>query len=178
MPITTRSPKSPLTPEAQSAFAEYVNQNKTERLAMGDSPLAGAWAKFEALPARIALVLQMVTDAISGSPQFPNEFIFLPAMQSALAITQWFKNESRRVYALLGKNVDRPEETLLDWIGKIGGRVTPRDLQRHSRKYPTSESAEAALAQLVAAGLGRWEVVKPDGPGKPSTIFILGSTPR
>jgi hypothetical protein len=168
-----------LSAEATTIFAAFTNDVKRERQAMGNVPLAGAWAKFEAIPARLAQILEMVHDAVRGYPPPPNETQFIPlaTMESAIKITGWLMHESRRVYAMLGHVVDDPQGLSIEWIRSRGGVATPRQLRDHSRQYATSEAAGAALNKLVKAGAGRWETGKQNGAGRPSIRFVLNGTP-
>ena len=57
------------------------------------------------------------------------------------------------------------------------GRITANDLRRRTRRYATSEEAEAALDRAVDAGKGRWD----DAPanqtgGRPTRYFVLVSS--
>jgi hypothetical protein len=165
----------PLCPEAALHFGQFADALKKERKSMGDVPLAGAWAKFEALPARLALVLELVNDAIRGFPPPPSEIQYIQphTMRSALTITQWLMNETRRVYAMLGCPSKNLHQSLLDWVRQHGGKVTPRQLKEHSRRFPTSDEAELALGELVTAGHGKWEVSASGNRGRPSRHFTV-----
>ena len=96
-------------------------------------------------------------------------------MARAIALTEWFKAEARRVYSLLAEcETDRGRRELVEWIEQRGGRITARDLQHGRREYATADDAEAALNDLVAAGLGSWSPVdsRPGG-GRPTRVFQL-----
>jgi Protein of unknown function (DUF3987)/Primase C terminal 1 (PriCT-1)/RepB DNA-primase from phage plasmid len=168
------------TPAALKLFKSFVNRNGDEINAMSDDRLRASWSKLEAYAARLALILQLVRDAltIGEQPPCPPPVVDVTAMESGISLVEWFKGETRRIYAMLDyeSETDHRRE-LVEYIRSSGGSVTVRELQRHSRKYATSEAAEAALEQLVGAGLGRWEVVKPDGPGQPSRVLILALLP-
>ena len=100
------------------------------------------------------------------------------AMLKAIALSDWFGGEARRVYSLFTENeVDRRDRELYEQIHRAGGSVGVRDLMRSSRSYPTAESSEAALARLAARGWGRWTPV-PAGPkgGQPTRVFQLAET--
>jgi hypothetical protein len=72
---------------------------------------------------------------------------------------------------------DRERRELLDLVYRLGGHATPRDLREHSRRFPTSDSADAALQKLVNEARGAWETVRPPGGGWPSTRFVLADSP-
>jgi hypothetical protein len=65
---------------------------------------------------------------------------------------------------------------LLDFVTRQGGRATVRDVQRSNRKlYATAGSAKQALAELVSARHGYWEVrPAPARGGNTSLVFVLG----
>ncbi len=93
-------------------------------------------------------------------------------------MTRWFGNEARRIYAFLGESdEERERRQLVELIANKGGQVPVRDWQR-IRSHRTASDAEAELAALVEAGVGRWEFSKP-GPkgGAPSRRFVLTITP-
>ena len=99
-------------------------------------------------------------------------------MTAAIAVTTWAKGEAQRVYGILGESDEsRDMRKLAEWIGRHGGRVTARDLQRGPRRYRAADDAETALAALVAAGMGRWETApaRPTG-GRPTRVFALGDS--
>ena len=97
-------------------------------------------------------------------------------LKAALAV--WDYCDESAAY-LFGRSTANPRDGLLAWITSKGGTVTPRELRQHDRKYPTYDAAEAALAELVAAGLGQWKVI-PSGAagGRPATVFILNTGER
>lgn len=54
-------------------------------------------------------------------------------------------------------------DELAGWIGDMdryskskGGDVTPRDVTRNLRAYPTTDDAKQALDRLVDANVGKW----------------------
>src|SRR5207249_3827906 len=97
--------------------------------------------------------------------------------------TAWFRDEAERVYMALGESPEmQTARHLFDVVSRLaarhGGRLTVRQFQRsHQRKYPTAESAAAALESLVGMGFGRWEAA-PSGPkgGPPTQHFVPAVT--
>ena len=74
--------------------------------------------------------------------------------------------------------VESPEQTqrrrLVDWIAGRGGQVTVRELSHGPREYRNKEVAEAALADLVAAGVGVFNEKKSgEKGGRPTKVFVL-----
>jgi hypothetical protein len=65
----------------------------------------------------------------------------------------------------------------VDWIGRKGGTVTPREVQQGCRWLKEPGAAEAALDQLVRARCGVWwDVPTTARGGRPARGFML-STP-
>ena len=55
--------------------------------------------------------------------------------------------------------------------------MSPRDLMRSSRRFPTAEEARAALDDLEKLGWGRWMDPRPHGSGgRPQAMFALVDT--
>src|SRR5262249_31979930 len=98
------------------------------------------------------------------------------SLRAAIKLVEWFAAEAARVYSILRETSEEREcRRLLEWIEARGGLVSARDLSRaNSRRWPSSEHAEAALDGVVQAGFGRW--TEPEsGPagGRPSRQFCL-----
>lgn len=72
-----------------------------------------------------------------------------------------------------------PHRQLAELIAKLGGRITVRILMRSSRRYKKSDQAEAALAELVSAGLATRRT-QPAGAkgGRPVELFEVGERRR
>lgn len=136
--------------------------------------LAAAWSKLEGYAARLALVCHLSNWA-AGSDATPGP-VDQVAVESGISLTEWFKNETRRVYAVLGESdEERVNRELVDLIQSHSGAITPRELMHATRQYRGSiEDAEAALDGLVTAGRGVWEIQQP-GPqgGRPARVFRL-----
>src|SRR5690606_6388324 len=78
------------------------------------------------------------------------------------------------VYADIRGEQD-PDIALVELIrDRFGGEITPRELQRASRKYPDSKAATAALERLAKRGAGRMACrAMTTAGGKPSLYFAL-----
>jgi hypothetical protein len=161
-----------LTPEAKTAWVEYYNRHRDELIGLDDE-LSAAWTKLEAYTARFALIFHLSAWA---SGEEVNEFeIDDVSMRAAIAVSDWFGFEARRVYAVLIEPEDaRRDRLLLELIRRKGSQVTSRDLKLASRQFATADEAEVALQGLVDAGHGKWELVPP-GPngGRPTRAFQL-----
>jgi len=163
-----------IAPDALQLFVDFYNQHNREQVNLtGD--MAAAWSKLEEYAARIALVLHMI-QRTEDDPMNPSSNR-LPAstMADAIAITQWFKAEARRVYAILDCGAMNQEDSnLIAIVSKMGGECTVRELmQKHRTQYTSAESAEAVLTRLVTHEKGEWKVRHPEGGGRPSNVFVL-----
>lgn len=65
----------------------------------------------------------------------------------------------------------------MEWIGRKGGSVTPRDVQHGGRWLREPGAAETALDKLIKAGWGVWQNSPTTAKGgRPARRFVL-STP-
>jgi hypothetical protein len=98
-------------------------------------------------------------------------------MEAGIILANWFKHEARRVYAMLDESdAERDESRLVDWIGRKGGAVTPREAQQGCRWLKEPGAAEAALEELVKTGRGTWrEVPTTAKGGRPARAFVLSA---
>src|SRR5262249_31171022 len=91
-------------------------------------------------------------------------------------LARWFAYEAARVYSIVRESAEeRDARRLMEFIRARGGMITTRTLQRsNTSRYPSPESAEAALEILATAGLAEW-VDSPPGPkgGRPSRALRL-----
>jgi len=95
-------------------------------------------------------------------------------MNNAIALTEWHKHETRRVYDWLDEVTASDEDAaLLDWITRRGGVVTVRDVTHGIRRFRGKpEDAETALQALVDKGFGTWETITSSQKGgRPKTVF-------
>ncbi|HUT58125.1 MAG TPA: DUF3987 domain-containing protein [Phycisphaerae bacterium] len=165
----------PLSAEALPLWIDFVNRHGQETFELTGA-LAAAWSKLEGYAARLALVVELAGWAESphGDGRGPAK-ISAESVRAGIALVEWAKNETRRIYAMLAEDDDEREvRDVVEWIERRGGRTTVRELMRSCRRYPTSEAAEQVLADLVAAGLGQWEEVgtTPRG-GQPTRRVVL-----
>jgi Protein of unknown function (DUF3987) len=165
-----------LTPDAKRLFVTYFDDHNAEQLEL-DGDLGAAWSKLEEVAARIALVIHYVREA-SDEPGLPRPVaVDAESMRRGIALTEWFKHEARRVYAMLEESEDESEQRkLVEWIARKGGTVTAREVQQGNRRFKTADDAETSLQELVTAGIGRWELTPAGKRGQPTRRFILPST--
>lgn len=101
----------------------------------------------------------------------------LPHLQAALALWDYCRESVEYVFGDVGpkkeSTEDRERRELIQIIESNGGRITPRELKRRSRRYQPTEVAEGALESLIAAGLGKWEITTSVGGFKPVQEFVF-----
>lgn len=167
-----------MTAEAKRLYIEFYNSNSRE-LAELSGDLAAAWSKFEEYAVRFALVIHLTRWA-HGDLAFDgseDNAVDADSMRSAITLCEWFKRETRRVYARLGQTQEQKRLCeLVEWIERKGGEVAVREVQQGRRDCKTSADAEALLAELVEGGLGGWCDLSagPKG-GRPSRVFRLST---
>ncbi len=160
-----------LSPEARDLWIAYYDRHREEQLDLDDD-LAAAWSKLEAYTARFSLIFQLCGYAAGLCPEAPIDDV---SMRSAIAVSDWFAWEAKRVYALLAETKEeRQHRELIELIRRKGESVTARDLMRSSRRFASAAEAEAALNELFLAGVGRWEWLQPGRQGgRPTRRFLL-----
>lgn len=172
-----------LRPDARAVAREWVNGVRDRVREATDPAIRAAFAKLKGGMFRVALLFHLCEWAERGGA---GEFGTIDAdtLRRAARVTDWFADEARRVYALLGESEDDGNtRRLVDWIERGGknrepGTVTANELAHGKREYRTdSTAAERALSELVEAGFGRWdpEVSGPKG-GRSARRFRLVST--
>lgn len=164
----------PLSAESKAVWATFYDDHAQEQESLDDDRAEYAWSKLEAYSVRFSLIFTLCRAADAGE-------IDSASMADAIRLTRWFCSETRRVYSMLSESPTQKQESGLIRLirERFGGRVTPRELTRATRKYQPTEKAEAALEELVSAGRGKWEVTIPEsGPGKPLQTFVLDDCRR
>jgi hypothetical protein len=97
------------------------------------------------------------------------------SMAAGIALSRWFGQEAKRVFAMLAESdQERENRELVELVERLGGKVTANQLRRHTRKYGSPDEAEAALQALVNDHKGDW---KPNSTsnqgGRPTSVFVL-----
>lgn len=145
-----------LTAEAKAVWIDYYNRHQQE-MDEFDDDLRAAWSKLEAYTTRFALIFQLCTWA-AGEASAGNK-IDECSMQSAIELSDWFANETIRVYRLFGESSEDQEQAqLVSLVQRKGGSISVRELMRSSRRFPKSIDAEEALTELTEAGYGTWVI--------------------
>lgn len=166
-----------LDADAKAVWRAYYNTHAKEQLDMPTN-LSAAWSKLEGYAARLSLVIHFMRWA--SGVNVPKSKLILDelSINTGITLSNWFGNEAHRVYAMLNESVhDQHCRSLVDLITREGGSITPRDLMRSSRQYPTAKEAEAALQELEQLGFGcmSWSTSSAKG-GRPSHLFQLHVT--
>ncbi|MCK6484403.1 MAG: DUF3987 domain-containing protein [Phycisphaerae bacterium] len=164
----------PLGDEAKALFIPWLNAHSDELAELADDDLRAHYSKQKGGCVRLALLFEciMAEGAI--------RFVGADAMRRAIILTEWYKHEAARIYGTLRDDAEQTRiRSMLEWIGRRGGSVTPTELARCGpREFRgDADMAEQALSLLVKAGFGRWENVGhgPDG-GRPTLRFLLSPT--
>ncbi len=163
-----------LSADAKTAWKGYYNAHAIEQADLtGD--MAAAWSKLEEYAARLALVVHFTRWAADDVDDETR--LDLSSMNAGITLAKWFKHEARRVYAMLDESgAERDERRLVDWIGRKGGTVTPREVQQGCRWLKEPGAGEAALEELVKAGRGTWRDVPTTAKGgRPARAFVLST---
>ena len=164
-----------MTAAARQEWIDFYNKHANEQEHLtGD--IAAAWSKLEGYAARLALILHLLKVASEDAALDSCKRIDERTMRSAISITRWFCNETRRVYATLGMDESAREVTqMVEVIKSKGGEVILRDWYR-SRSC-TKEEGEAELQRLVDTGFAEWFDRTPDGGvGRSARAIRLKST--
>ena len=162
----------PLSPDAQAEFVQFVNEHGAEQYNLPTDHLKAAWAKLEGYAARLALVIHLVRVTRNAAAA---DAVDVESLRSGIELVRWFANETKRCYADLAlSDEDRERCALLDLVRERGGRLTPKELTRHRRRYVTTADARHALNELAQYGLGKWSYSTPGpGGGRPSEALVL-----
>lgn len=164
-----------LTPDAKAAWRAFYNAHAREQADLAGE-LSAAWSKLEEYAARLALVIHLARWAADDPALESSDRVDESSMAAGIALTTWFKRETRRVYALLSEtDDDRDQRRLVEWLERRGGAATAREAQMGCRWLRDPGAAEAALEQLAKAGWGNWEPTPPGRRGQPTRHFRLST---
>jgi len=156
-----------LSPEAKQIWRNFHDRTAKEANRISEE-LTAAWSKFRDTALRFALILHLV--------ECPDGPVSLNTMERALVLTEWFKKETRRVYAILAdaprRQAERTEdEALLTWMARRSW-VTQRDIERGVRCLRGAGRATAVLRRLVKSGRLDEEYRRSGPAGGPSTFVF------
>ncbi len=129
-------------------------------------------AKVEAAAARLAGVLFTAETMLSRTDGFGD--VDAESVAGGIALAEWYAAEWERLYR--GHIVPEadPDDVLLDYLGKHGGKVKRTDVMRGPRRYRTADILDQALLKLKSRGLIVVEYHKPEsGSGRGSEWISL-----
>lgn len=165
-----------LDPDAEALWSEYFTRHNAEQVLVHGA-LASAYSKLEGGAARLALVIHLMRWAAGESVSATH--IDGISMKAGIVLAEWFKAETKRVYAVLHESDDQKRRReLIQWIERRGGTTTFRDVTRGPRVYRDDHAlAKADLDAIAADGRGHWEHPPPGTKGgAPSTRFTVGAS--
>jgi hypothetical protein len=165
----------PLAPDAKAVYVLWHDAHGRDVADAHGDDLAAHLAKLKGICPRLALLFVCVDAVVAGKGIAA---IGRDHIERAIAVTDWFKHEAKRVYSMLAESDDeRDQRRLMDWIWRKGGTVTARDVQQGCRWLKEPGAAQEALDKLVQAGRGTWRPVPTTAKGgRPGVAFTL-STP-
>jgi len=160
-----------LTDDAKTIFKQFYNEHNKEQL-NNSGNLAAAYSKQEEIPLRLSILVHCVKQ---GRGLVHDQSIDAATMQAAIELTNWFKNEAKRIYGLMKiAGREGTANKLIQWIKNKGGSTTVREVMRSlKRQYPDSVTATAALTNLADRNLGKWETSVSTNGGRPIQTFRL-----
>jgi Protein of unknown function (DUF3987)/Bifunctional DNA primase/polymerase, N-terminal len=162
----------PMTPGAKIVWREWFDSHAQRTADAETDRVAAALAKIEAYAARFALIITLAENPDAT-------VVDADAIRRGCILADWFAAEAARVYSLMSETAeDRDRRRLIELIQRRGGSLTVRELQQSRRLYNTADEAEAALTDLVKAGVGTWASREPTAKGgRPTRVFRLKESP-
>jgi len=139
-----------MSQQAKGLWAEYFNAHNKEQEQIADQDLRSAYSKLEEMPCRLASIFH----SLEGHGDEVSE----QTMSNAIDLTEWLKNETRRVYMILNESREDhqrrdKQDRVLVYLQRQERAVTARDVQTGCRFIKNSEEATEALEDLVGAQL-------------------------
>lgn len=157
-----------LSPEAQTLFVRYYNDNGQETYAAsraGNEDEASALAKLRGGAGRIALLFALARAAEDGTAAMVRT-VGAEDMRAAITVARWFAGEARRLY-LRWRTYEAQERAgrdrgtlpaLAERLASLlppGQRRTMTQLRDATGRNYSAERMRAALAMLAEAGRAR-----------------------
>ena len=156
------------TSKGKRRFIKFFNKHNKEQKGLSGCE-AAAWSKLEAYAVRLAMLIQLLRHPESIE-------VDAKSVAAAIKLVDWFKHETRRIYAVLVESDEESNQReLVELIRRKDGSITARDLMQAKRQYRgDAEQARAALSKLADQGLGHWETVPPSKKGgRAKQHFVL-----
>ena len=163
-----------LTPEARDVFVSFYDRHNAEQIET-QGEIAAAFSKLEEYAARLALIVHCARWAACDPTLASFDAVDAASMEAGVTLAEWFKREAVRVYGQISESDgDGKRRKLVEWVERKGKPVTARDVYTGCRRWISdSTAAEAALADLVQAGYGVWEMTRKGQSGRPTRRFRL-----
>ncbi|MFG0293509.1 MAG: DUF3987 domain-containing protein [Phycisphaerales bacterium JB050] len=134
---------------ARERFLAWSNTHNQEGAELPEGGILEAWSKLEAIPLRISLILHTL--------EWPAGFeCSIETLERAIALTEWHKAESRRVYDWMAGAKAETDDPIVAFIRKkYDGDASVRNLYSAGplRKRPMAE-IRSELKRLEEAGKG------------------------
>ncbi len=165
-----------LEADAKAAFVQWHDRHG-EELAEFTGDMKAAWSKYRETVARLALIVHEFR--VAAGESIVADEVDADSLDRAIRLAEWFKHETRRVYALLAESeveraVRQADDRLAAFVIAHGGSVAVRDVIAGLRSIPDADAAEKALQRLVDAGRGRWtDKQTTEKGGRPARLFVL-----
>lgn len=175
-----------MSPEARRTFIAWHNGVDSDRFEERDADVCALLSKAGGTLARLALVVEhaawagsepdTASDLAAAVSETGPMEVSLDAVQRAIAIMDWCNAEARRTYAMLEES--GPESRRREVVNLIehliadpAQGISPNELRKRTRRFDTSEEAEAVLEALVQSGAGEWTYAGGGAPGRPTKRF-------
>ena len=158
---------------AHHLFEAYYDRHNKESVSL-DEDLGAAFAKLEEVAARLALIVHCVRYALGEVNGLYS--LDVASMATGIELTEWFKQEAKRVYAVLADDdIAFENRQVIQWIETQGRPVTVREVYRaHRNKFQSQEEVELLLTKMVREGVASSETGTPtEQGGRPVTTYSL-----
>lgn len=163
-----------LTDAGSLEWIKFYNAHAVEQHNAESDELAAAFSKLEEVTARLALLIHLTRFA-SGEAVDPAQ-VDEASVKAAVEVAEWFRDETRRVYAILAQGDEKRQQAQLTaWIReKHLGDLSTRDLVAGRREINDVHQAETVLQSLADSGFGEWyQVPTTSKGGVPTRRFRL-----
>jgi len=168
-----------LTPEAKALIVDFQHQQAYESLDVSDAGMDTFLNKAAIHAARICLNLHVVKCAENDIDP-ATEPVSAETMQQAIALTEWFLNETYRLYAMFaGEAVDGEltvdQRKVMTLLRSRNDPMTANEMRGASRPVQKIENLESVLQSLIDAGLIQKGHRQHESKGRPAIEYKIAS---